>query len=133
MCFVCLIWFAINLANIDDGDSYKEVFEPLWFAEASLGVMGLAILIGISLFKFDLEQFYMHSKPFADTHFHEGYRIMSVYLLLGAIWVVCLSVSSVRLPHKLDDDNSFTWNEIFTPVRKIDLCRFMARVGLWHV
>ena len=55
-------------------DSYKEVFEPLWFAEASLGVMGLAILIGISLFKFDLEQFYMHSKPFAAGWQSLGHR-----------------------------------------------------------
>ena len=120
MCCVGLIWFAINLSTFDDGDSYKEAFKPLWFAEASLGLMGLAILIGIALFQCDEVDFFSKSQPFFDLDFGgDDSEMMKIFLLLGAIWVVCLSVSSVLLPHKLDDDDSFSWNEIFAPVRLV--------------
>ena len=118
MCCVGLIWFATNLSTIDEGDSYKEAFKPLWFAEASLGLMGLAIWIGIALFKCDSEQFLDQSQPFHGANFgSDDSEMMNLFIGLAQIWVVCLSVSSVLLPYKLDDDDSFSWNEIFAPVR----------------
>ena len=116
MCCVGLIWFATNLSTIDEGDSYKEAFKPLWFAEASLGLMGLAIWIGIALFKCDSEQFIDQSQPFHDANFgSDDSDMLNLFIGLAQIWVVCLSVSSVLLPYKLDDDDSFSWNEIFAP------------------
>ena len=115
--FVCLIWFARNLSLMDEGDSYKEAFKPLWVAETSLGLVGVPILIGIALYESSLTKFIQLQQPFRSLQIVQDEVFATIiYILIGAIWVVCLSVSSVLLPCKLDDDDSFTWNQIFSPI-----------------
>ena len=37
--------------------------------------------------------------------------------MVGMIWTVCVTFSSLMLPHKLDDDvDSLTWDAVFLPI-----------------
>ena len=116
MCCVGLIWFATNLSTIDEGDSYKEAFKPLWFAEGLIGSYGSRNLDWNCLFKCDSEQFIDQSQPFDANFGSDDSEMMNLFIGLAQIWVVCLSVVAC-FSMKLDDDDSFSGNEIFAPVR----------------
>ena len=133
ICFVCLILFAMNLSAIGDGDddapaSYKEAFRPLWLAEISLGYLCVAFVIGFlfllmngpsgyDTFSRARLRFLRKMQPFRDIEVSDSEDIfVSFMLVLALIWIICLSVTSVLLPYKLDDDDSYSWENVLTPV-----------------